>query len=105
VLLDGRLGHLALQRLDIGGDVERLDIGELTDPVAFDPAEELCDRPVIRHPGVLVADGGGEEFEEAAGGVIAGGGDDGRHGEAVAGLHRRPAGRNRDHFVHAISVT
>jgi len=58
--LDGRLRGRALQRLDIGGDMDRLDIGELPDLVALDPGEELRHRPVVRHPGVFVADGGGE---------------------------------------------
>jgi hypothetical protein len=34
---------------------------------------------VVRHAGVLVADGGGEEFEEAAAGLVAAGGDQARH--------------------------
>ena len=105
MLLDGRLGHLALQRLDIGGDVERLDVDEPTDPVALDPGKELCDRPVIRHPGVLVADGGGEELQKPAGGMIAGGGDDRRHGHR--GPHRSDPFwlANRRQLIHRISVT
>jgi hypothetical protein len=79
VLLDGRLGHPGPERLDIGGDVERLDVDELADLVAVDPGKEIRDGPVIGHAGIPVADGGGEEFQEAARRGVAGGGDDRRH--------------------------
>jgi hypothetical protein len=66
-VLNGRIGHPGAERLDIGGHMERLDIDELADLVTFDPGEELCDCLVVRHPGVLVADGSGEEFQDAPG--------------------------------------
>jgi hypothetical protein len=71
VLLDGRLGHFGLQRLDIGGDVERLDIDQGHDPGGIEPGEEVRDGPVIGHPGVFVPDGG-KEFQEAADRGVAG---------------------------------
>ena len=37
------LAILACERLDIGGDVERLDIDELADLVRVDPGEEVGD--------------------------------------------------------------
>jgi hypothetical protein len=58
------LGHPGAERFDIGSDVERLDVGELADPGALDPSEELRHGPVIGHAGVLVADGGGKELQE-----------------------------------------
>jgi hypothetical protein len=72
VLLHRRLGGRRLQRLDIGGDMQRLDVGELADPAPLDPCEELTRGPVISHARVAVADAGGEKFEEAAGGMRAG---------------------------------
>ena len=75
VLLDRRLLEILAERLDIGGDVQRLDVGELADLVLVAPGEEPHDGPVIGHARVLVADGGGEEFEEAARGLVAGVGD------------------------------
>ena len=75
MLLDGWLLEVAFQRLDIGGDAQRLDVGELADTVALAPGEEPIDRMQVGHAGVLVANGGGEEFREAASGVLAGVGD------------------------------
>jgi hypothetical protein len=40
VLLDGRLGGRGLQRLDVGRDVDRLDIGDLGQAISFEPGEE-----------------------------------------------------------------
>ena len=75
MLLDGWLLEVVFQRLDIGGDAQRLDVGELADTVALAPGEEPVDRMQVGHAGVLVANGGGEEFREAASGVLAGVGD------------------------------
>jgi hypothetical protein len=50
VLLHRRLGHPGAERLAIGDDVERLDVGELADLVALDPGEELRHGPVIGLP-------------------------------------------------------
>jgi predicted glycosyltransferase len=62
VLFDRRLRHGFLEALDIGRDVQRLDIGQLADMVTVAPAEKQFRRPVIRHARILVADGGGENF-------------------------------------------
>jgi hypothetical protein len=108
VLLDGRLRHSLLERLYIGGDVERLDIDQRHDAGGFEPGEEVRHGPVIGHPGVLVPDGGGEEFEEAADGGVAGAGDRRRHGEAAAAVARCrgcPVPPNRDDLIQAVSVT
>ena len=43
VLLDRRLLKILAERLDIGGDVERLDVGELAEFVAIVPVEEPHD--------------------------------------------------------------
>ena len=81
VLFYGRLGVRGLQRLDIGGNVDRLDIGELVDPVLLKPGEEVAYGPVIGHPGVLVADRCGKELQEPARRMIASAGDHCRHRE------------------------
>ena len=76
MLLDGRpcrgalpdgaiAGIRHLQRLQIGGDVKRLDIGELADAVLFEPGEERADGPVIGQARVVVLDLGGKKIEEA----------------------------------------
>ena len=101
VLLDGRLGGGFLQRLDIGRDMQRLDIDQLGDAALFEPGEERAARPVIGHAGVLVADRGGEEFEEAARGMVAGVGDRRRHddGAAPVGGRVRAAGFGTSSFM------
>ena len=71
MLLDRRLLEILAQRLDIGRNVQRLDIGDLADLVMVALGEEPLRGPVIGHAGIFVADGGGEEFEEAAGGLPA----------------------------------
>jgi hypothetical protein len=58
--------------LDIGRDVQRLDISDAADPMPVAPAEKIANRPVVRDAGVLVADRGGEELEEPARGLVAG---------------------------------
>lgn len=82
--LTRRLFKILAERLDIGGDVQRLDIGELAEFVVIAPVEEPRDGAIVRLPRVLVADGGGEEFQKAAGGMVAGGGDHARHQHAGA---------------------
>jgi hypothetical protein len=79
VLLDRWFLEVLAERLDIGSDVQRLDIGELADLVMVAPGEEPADRMQIRRPGVPVAGGGGEEFQEALRRRVAGIGDDHRH--------------------------
>jgi len=108
VLFYRGLGHPGAERLDIGGDVERLDVGELADLVPVDPGKELRDGPVIGHPGVLIADGGGEEFEEAADRGVARAGDRRRHGQAATPWACCRGGlgpSNRDDLIHAVTVT
>ena len=99
VLLDGRLGGGVLQRLDIGRDMQRLDIDELGDAALFEPGEERACGPVIGHAGVLVADRRGEEFEKAARGMVAGAGDRRRHDDGAGDRGRGPGGRFRDELV------
>jgi hypothetical protein len=99
---DGRLGGRRLQHLYIGGDVDRLDVGELANLVLLDPAKEVAGGPVIGHARVLVADRGGEEFQEPARCMVAGAGDHGRHGERAA--QRRNLDR-RCGFAHCRQVT
>jgi hypothetical protein len=85
VLLNRRLLEIFSQGLDVGGDVQRLDVGQLTDPVSLAPGEESSDRMQVCGPRVPVADGGGEEFQEASGRVLAGIGDEGRHHDGGRG--------------------
>ena len=76
VLLDGRRGQRL--GLDIGGDMQRPDRGELQ-TVFFTPAAELGNGLYIGRARILVADRGGEEFEEMLAGFVARSGDDRRH--------------------------
>ena len=43
MLLDRRLRHRGLQSLDIGRDMQRLDIRKLADAPLITPCEELAD--------------------------------------------------------------
>jgi len=79
VLLDRRLLEIRPKRLNIGGDVQRLDVGELADAVVLAPGEEPAGGMQVGRAGVLVADVGGKEFQEAAGSLVAAVGDDRRH--------------------------
>jgi hypothetical protein len=90
-----------LERLDIGGDVQRLDADELVDAVRLEPGKEMRHAAVVGRSGVFVANGGGEEFEEAPRGVLAGVGDDRRYDEigAAAGLDRKSARWNERHLA------
>jgi hypothetical protein len=54
VLLDRRLLEILAERLDIGGDVQRLDIGDLSNLVLIAPGEEAYAGVVIGRPRVLV---------------------------------------------------
>ena len=110
VLLDRRLRHRRLQVLDIGRDVERLDIGDLANAVPFAPSEKLADRPVVGQPGVLVPDGRCEELQEPARCGIAGVRDHARHHDAVAGRDAQGLGRWQNGQIaglvrHGVSVT
>ena len=84
MLLDRRLLEILGHRLDIGGDMQRLDIGDLANLVLVAPGEEPATGPIIGHAGILVPDRRGEEFQEPARRLVAGGGDDARHDDAVA---------------------
>jgi hypothetical protein len=75
VLFDRRLLEILAERLDIGRDVQRLDIGELAELVVLAPGKEAARSMQIGGPGVLIADGRAEEFQIAARGVLAGVGD------------------------------
>jgi hypothetical protein len=102
MLLDRRLLKILPKSLDIGGDMQRLDIGDLADLVMVAPGEEPLGGSLIGHAGIFVADGGGEKFEEAASGLVAGGGDHPRHQDAVAGRDSQGLGRrNLDLLLHA----
>ena len=93
VLLDCRLRHGFLQALNIGRDVQRLDVGQLADPVTVAPGEKQLHRPVICHARILVPDRGSEEFQKAPGRGVAGAGNDAwHHDDAVSGRNRRHAG-------------
>ena len=102
VLLDRRLLKILAHSLDIGGDMQWLDIGNLADLVMVAPGEEPSCGPVIGHAGIFVADGGGEEFEETADGLVASGGDNTGRQDAVARGDRNRFGlRNDDLSIHA----
>ena len=70
MLLRGRLGGRRQQRLDISGNVNRLDLDQ-AHLILFEPGEEGAGRPVIGHARVFVADCRRIKFEEAAHGVPA----------------------------------
>ncbi len=64
VLFDrGRRG-LALQRFDVRGDRDGLNVFEILIPGAFDPSQELLNRPVIGGSRVSVADRDRKKLEE-----------------------------------------
>jgi kynurenine formamidase len=90
VLLHGRLLKTVLHRLDIGGNVQRFDIGDATELVFIAPGEEPTDSVVVGHAGVLVADGGGEKFQEAPRRLVAGVGDDRRYDDLRRDSARDP---------------
>ena len=51
---------------DIGRNMDRLDVRELTDPVLLDPGKEVARGPVMGHARVAIADTGGDELGETA---------------------------------------
>ncbi len=59
--------------------VDRLDIFNIGEAGSLAPVEELIDRLVVCHPGVLVTDWDREEFEKALGRFRSDIGDDGRN--------------------------
>ena len=77
VLFDrGRRG-LALQRFDVGGNRDRLNVFEVLISGALSPRQELLDRPVIGGSSVRVADRDRNRLEELLAGRWAGARDDG----------------------------
>ena len=62
VLLGGRRRVGAVMKLDVRRHVVRADCTELVDVPGLEPAEEAADVPVVRRPGVAVADVRGEEL-------------------------------------------
>ena len=82
LLLYARRRMGPLERLYIGGDIERPDRGQ-RQPAIFAPGEELSTRPRISSARIWIADVSGEEFDIAPGGRLAGVGDQRRHQIAV----------------------
>ena len=66
MLLDRRLLEILAERLDLGSDVQRLDIGDLTELMPVAPGEEPHDGVVIGRPRVLVADGRLSRYGQAS---------------------------------------
>jgi len=76
--LCGRRGSSAVQLLDVGRDVNALDVGELRHALRREPVEKLRRRARVGAARVRVANLGGEEFEEAIGSTGASRSDKGR---------------------------
>jgi len=81
VLLDGGLGELQRQLLDVESDQVRLKLVNLQ-PAIFAPKAEAGSCPGVSVPDVVVRYASGEEIEEPLGGRCAGIGDEA--GERVA---------------------
>jgi hypothetical protein len=84
-----------LERLYIGGDIERPDRRQRQAAVLA-PREEPVARPHIGAPGIRVADVGGKEFDIAPAGSVAGVGDQRRHQGGGVGVHRAREHAGRD---------
>jgi len=76
--LRGRRGSRAVQFLDVGGDVNALDVGKLRHALRGEPIEKLRRCPRISPARVRVPDLRREEFKEAIGSTGARRGDEGR---------------------------
>jgi hypothetical protein len=111
-----RFFEIFSERLDIGGDVQRLDLVQGAELVMRAPGEETTGRMQIGGSRVLVADGHGEEFEEPFRRGVAGIGDDRRHHDGRGDGARKPrqlggrddgqfAARIRFGFRHGFRVT
>jgi hypothetical protein len=50
---------------DLGSDMDRFDIFKIGETGSLAPVQELADRLVVCHPGVLVPNRDGEEFEKS----------------------------------------
>jgi hypothetical protein len=90
MLFHGWLRHRRLQALDVGSDMQRFDIDELTDLAALEPDEESAHGTIIGLARILVADGGGEKLEKAAYGMFAGTGNLRPARPPCCGILRRP---------------
>src|SRR5512136_1966003 len=75
MLLDAGRGELALESLDVGADVDRLQRRQVVEVVARAPRRETLDRAEVGASGVGVADIGGEELDVALAGAGSGAGD------------------------------
>ena len=69
VLLHRRLFVADQLRLNVGRNMQRLDVVDTAELVVVGPGEELADRPVVGHARVLVPNGRREEFQEPPGGL------------------------------------
>jgi len=87
MLLDCRFVEILPEHLDIGGDMQRLDIGELTELVVVTLSEKSAYGVQVSGARVPVMDSDSEKFQVAAGRLVAGVGDDRRHD------HLSPNGR------------
>ena len=96
-LLDGRRGSLAAKLLDVGGDVQRLHVGDRRDAGALAPGQEFPRRLRVGAARVRVADVGGEEFEEARRRA-------GRTAATRAGLRGGSEGSEMVHVVGAAAL-
>src|ERR1700687_6525363 len=76
LLLDARLGHLAADLFDIGGNRQRIDFLELQPP-ALSPVKELFNRTGVSPAGVAVTDVGGKKLNEAQARALVAGADAG----------------------------
>ena len=81
------LGHR--QRLEVGGDMKRLDIGEFADTMLIELGKERANGPVMGHARVVVLDRGGEKIEKPLYRPAAGVGDHRRHRSRTV-QRRRP---------------
>ena len=71
MLFDRRRRSPALQRFDICGDRDRLNVFEVLIPGALSPSQELLDCPVVGGSCIGVADRDRKKFEELFAGLWA----------------------------------
>ena len=91
-----------LERLDIGGDIERPDRRQRQAAILA-PGEELAAGPRVSPARVRVADVGGEEFDVAPGGRLAGVGDQRRHQMEIGVGQGRECGRFDGYWEPVVS--
>ena len=106
MLLDRRRRHFPAELLDIGGDMDRLNVPELARPVLRAPLQKVACSARICRPRVPVADVDREEFQEALGGRPAGRGDQRRQCRPPAVFRILANSRLMDHLglVASLSV-